>query len=302
MSNMDRRTFLSMTAAGLGASALPLGLVTGCASLPVRKDGPTLDQILLSGPRVMWIAAHPDDEILVGSILAKSSLVLGNPLYFLVLTHGEGGDCCRPEGCHPDVGTVRGQELKEVVALYHARLQHEKFFNAPLPVSSFPKRHELAKIWREHKDPTLVCARAIREFKPDLLFTFDPDFGATGHPEHQLASRFATAGVRMAADPNAKIDALAPHRVDHVFFGLNKHWLVRALGGGDDRPVTDIWDATVPCIKGKACYEIMSEYTRPHRTQANDMGAVRQVPYLMKKNYLYRADPFTEIKDPYEPV
>lgn len=250
----------------------------------------------------MWVGAHPDDEILVGALMAKSSLVYGNPLFFLIMNHGDGGDCCLPEGCNPDVSTVRGQEMVRVAELYHAQLQHEYFYNAPLPVSEFPKRHEIAEIWRKYKDPTQVCAKAVRSFRPDVLFTFSPDFGATGHPEHQLASRFATAGIRAAADPEYKIDQLPPHRVGKVFYGLNRHWLMVLFGRSDPEVPMEVWDATQPCINGRNCRDTMAEFTKPHRTQANDMGAVRRLKRLMGKVYLYQTDPFTDIKDPFQPV
>lgn len=290
-----------MTAAG---AVSPIATLSGCATVSVRVQpaGKTLDELLPGKPRIMWVGAHPDDEVLVGAIVAKASLVYHCPLYFLVMNHGDGGECCRPEGCNPDVATVRGEEMQEVARLYGAELQHEWFYNAPLPVSSFPKRHEIAEIWRAHKDPTLVCAQAVRRFKPDVLLTFGPSFGATGHPEHQLASRFATAGVRLAADKNAGMDGLAPHRVDRVYYGLNSVPLARALGGGDPEQPTEIFDASQHCRWGMSCSEVMAWFTRPHKTQANDMGAVRLLRFLLNKNYLRSVDPFSDIANPYEPV
>ena len=47
--------------------------------------------------------------------------------------------------------TVRGEEMKEVARLYGARLQHEYYYNAPLPVESFPPRHEIAQKWQEER-------------------------------------------------------------------------------------------------------------------------------------------------------
>lgn len=302
MSKLSRRSFLEMTAATSLAVGAPLALAAGCASVPVAKTKPSLDTILDQGARVMWIAPHPDDEILVGSILAWSSLVLGNPLYMLVLTHGDGGECCRPEGCRPDLKTVRGKEMQQVAGLYRAELQHEYLFNAPLPVSSFPKRHEIAKIWMDQKDVVALCAEAIRRYKPDVLFTFHPVYGATGHPEHQLGSRFATAGVRLAADATHIIGNLPAHRVPHVYYGVNRHWLYRMLGKGDPGPVTEIWDASRPCIRGMTCYETMASFTEPHRSQGRDMGAVREVKWIFTRSTLCRVDPFTQISDPFEPA
>lgn len=301
MCALSRRKFI-LNSAGVFCASVLTSTVSGCATVNVSQGKNSIDYMLRNGARVMWIGAHPDDEILVGSLMAKSSLVYGNPLFFLVMNHGDGGECCLSGGCHPDVSAVRGQEMIQVAQLYHAQLQHEYYYNAPLPVSEFPKRHEIAEIWRKLKDPKMVCAKAIRKFRPDVLFTFSPEFGATGHPEHQLASRFATAGVRMAADPKLAIDNLPSHRVNHVYFGLNRHWLMVLFGRCDPEPAMEIWDATQPCKNGLNCRDTMAEFTKPHCTQANDMGAVRRLKRLFGKVYLYKTDPFTDIKDPFEPV
>jgi len=277
-------------------------MLSGCAGTVIKPySGETVDYLLEQGARVMWCGAHPDDEVLVGSILAKAGPRLGNPLYFLVLNHGDGGGCALPEGCEPSLAHVRGKEMERVAELYNAQLQHEWYFNAPLPGSSFPKRDRIAKMWKDHKDPVPLCAKAIRKFKPDMLFTFNPDRGFTGHPEHQLASRFVTAGIRMAADPKEKLGGLPAHKTEHVYYGTNKLFLYKLFGKVDPGPITEVFDASRPCIKGKPCYQVMAEFTLPHKTQ-NDMKAIREISFLLKKNYLYKVNPYVEIRDPYEKV
>ena len=275
----------------------------GCATRPeVLPQSSNIDRMLKDGARVMWVAAHPDDEALVGAIMAKASLALGNPLYFLIFTHGDGGECCLPEGCKPDVKTIRAGEMKRAAALYHAELEHHAFFNAPLPVESFPKRHEIARIWADQGSPDRICAQAIRRFKPDLLLTFDPFNGFTGHPEHQITSRFATAGVRLATDERENLQGLETHRVDSVYYGLNRLFPSVLAGSADPEPVTEVWDATQPCIGGKTCVEKMAEISFAHKTQANDMRMVRMLSRWITRLHLRKADPFEEILDPFEVV
>ena len=279
-----------------------VGLV-GCAGARVRKDASaSLEELVDAGARVMWVAAHPDDEALAGAVFARVGSTLGHPLYFLVLTHGDGGECCRPEGCLPDLTTVRGEEMKEVAALYTAELQHEHYYNASLPVESFPPRHEIAEKWREQGDPTVKIARAIRSFKPDVLLTFSPDKGFTGHPEHQIAARFATASVCVAAEPHTEIGGLPPFRVENTYYVLNRYWLYVLTGNADPGPYSEIFDARQDCVGSRKCRDVMAEFTRPHRSQARDMGMVRKFKWMIDRLYLYRVDPWTEGKDPYEPV
>ncbi len=288
---------------GSGIMTLALVCLSGCAGKMVKKDAPrSLEELINEGASVMWVAAHPDDESLAGSVLAKAGPTMKSPLFFFVLNHGDGGECNLPEGCHPDLRTVRGEEMKEVARLYGAELQHESYYNAPLPVESFPPRHEIARMWAEEGDPALKIAEAIRRFKPGVLLTFDPDNGFTGHPEHQLASRFATQAVRIAADSTIQLDGLPPHRVENTYYALNRYWLFVMLGKGDPGPYSETFDAQQGCLGGEKCRDIMAEYTKPHRTQEKDMGNVRRFKWMIDKVYLYRVDPWAESKDPFKPV
>ena len=286
-----------------GIAALVTVMFMGCAGPRVKREAPmTLEALIDGGARIMWVGAHPDDESLVGSIFAKAGATLNNPVFFFVLNHGDGGECNLPEGCRPDVKTVRGEEMKNVAQLYHARLQIESYYNAPLPVESFPPRHEIARMWMDQEDPALKIVRAIREFKPAVLITFDPDHGFTGHPEHQLASRFATQAVRMAADPGITIDHLPPFRVKNTYYAINRYWAFVMIGKADPGPYSETFDAQQACVGGEKCRDVMAEFTRPHRTQDRDMGNVRKFKWMIDKVYLYRVDPWTEVKDPFEQV
>lgn len=265
-----------------------------------RFNATPLDRLMENGVRMMWVAAHPDDESFGGGIFAKQSLRCGSPLSFVVLTRGEGGECLLPCGTREPLRDVRTREMEAVAGLYRAELTMGDYFNAPLPVEGFPYRHELAQRWQEQADPVHFIAAQIRAFRPDVLITFAPDMGSTGHPEHQLASRFATAAVRHAAS-DARQPQGAPHRVRHVYYLLNKYWFTRAvMTGFDPLPYSEAFPVRQRAAGGLSCAEVMAEHTRPHHTQAADMGMMRGVAGIIHHLYLYRVDPFCEVKDPFE--
>ena len=56
--------------------------------------------------RILWFGAHPDDELFVAPWLG-AMFDRGAAIGFLVATRGEQGPCYRPEGCAPDLATVR---------------------------------------------------------------------------------------------------------------------------------------------------------------------------------------------------
>lgn len=277
-------------------------LVTaGCAGSRVPVSGePTIEEVLGANARVLWVAAHPDDEALAGSVLAHACVGLATPCHFLVFNHGDGGECLLPEGCHPDLGTVRGRELEESAALYGATLEHYRLFNAPLPVESFPAREVIAAKWKDALDPSGAVAAAIRRFQPTVVLTLDAFHGFTCHPEHQLAARFAMEGIRRAADAGEALGGLAPWRTPHYFEILNRYWFLAAVMGRDPEPFTDVLDPDQRCGPDESCIEMASRFSYAHRTQAGDMGSLRTLNHLVTSVYLRRMNPWTQILDPLE--
>ncbi|MEQ8279354.1 MAG: PIG-L family deacetylase [Deltaproteobacteria bacterium] len=266
---------------------LPL-LFTACVTVPEPAVPPTIDDVFAAeDARVMWVAAHPDDEMLGGPVLARACIGHKTPCLFAVMNAGDGGECLRPEGCEPSVGAVRSVELTHVAHAMGAKLVHWRYYNAPLPVSSFPTRQELAEKWIADGHPGERLEKLIREFKPTVVITFDPHNGFTGHPEHQLASRFATQAVRRASKgPDA-------HRVPYVYHLLNKYWFFRVAGGGDDPAPTEIFTSDKPCgPPGRWCLDVALEISKAHRSQSADMGAVRSLRPQFGIHYLRRIDPF----------
>lgn len=274
----------------------------GCSPGPrVPEPGPELDEVLAERPRVLWVAAHPDDESMASGLLARACIKYQSACHFLVFNRGRGGECCLPEGCAPDLGTVRGQEMSRAARDYHATLEHYDLYNAPLPVSSFPTVPELEQRWMSEGDPIGVVARAIRRFRPDLVVTFSPYRGYTGHPEHRAAARFALAGAQLAADPAAEHPKLAgstPHRIRFVAQVLNKYWIMSLVGNANDpQPYTWTLDSDEICSldrqgQERSCVEIGANATRVHQSQDNDMAALRSGAKFLGTAFVRRIDPW----------
>lgn len=237
--------------------------------------------------RVMWVGAHPDDESLVGPILARACKALKRPCLLFVMNRGDGGECLRWPNCNPTLAEVRAEEMREVARRLGAQLEHHAFWNAPLPIESFPPRHEIAKKWLEQADPAELVAKAIRRFKPTVLLTFDPDRGFTGHPEHQLASRFAMAGIVRAGDV---------HRVANAYNVVNHLWLANLAGRADPGEHQEEFETHVPCgAPNRTCLDVAFEVARAHRTQAKDMRTIRALRPQLGSLYVRRVDPWVEV-------
>jgi LmbE family N-acetylglucosaminyl deacetylase len=70
----------------------------------------------------------------------------------------------------------------------------------------------------------VVCdlTRLVREFRPQLMLTFGPEGGLTGHPDHSMASIFATLAFHWAGRdnryPDQLKDGLGPHRAQKLYY------------------------------------------------------------------------------------
>jgi len=64
--------------------------------------------------------------------------------------------------------------------------------------------------------------RRVREIKPDIMLTMGPEGAITGHPDHSMASIFATMAFHWAARSNCYpeqiAEGLAPHRVRKLYY------------------------------------------------------------------------------------
>lgn len=277
-------------------------LLAACGPGPQSTGaGPGFDDSIGAKSRVLWVAAHPDDEGLGGGALSRACIRNESVCHFVVLTRGAGGECCLEEGCHPDLSAVRNREMIKGARTYHATLEHYDFFNAPLPVESFPTRQELERKWMSEGDPIGIIARAVRRFQPDFVITLDPYQGFTGHPEHQATARLTLAGIRLAADPEAVNPHIAtenPHRVRAVYHVLNKYWIMDLVGlANDPKPFDEALDSTAPCDvdahgNERSCLDVFLGNTRVHRSQEGDMGNLRLGKSYLHEAYVRRLDPF----------
>ncbi len=273
-------------------------ILSACAGVqPGASEEPTLSEAIEApGARVLWVGAHPDDESLVGSVLARACIGLKTPCALVVMNHGAGGECLRKEGCQPSLSQVRGHEMALVARGLGAELHHFDYFNAPLPVSSFPARHEIGAKWMQQGDPAAQIEQVILRFKPTVMLTFDPNNGFTGHPEHQLASRFAMQAARRASERG--------HTVQHVFHGLNRFWMYRMFGAGDPGIPTEAFDTHQSCGRSGLCLDTALSLTKAHRSQDGDMGRVRSLRPQLGTLYVRRIDVFDEqdAPEPLQPV
>jgi len=135
---------------------------------------------------LLWVGAHPDDEVVVAPALAKLCRIERLDCHFLVLTRGEAGVCLRPEGCLPDLASVRTAEMQQAAEL----------FGAALTQWTLPDGGGMAGWNTASGGHAALVARLttfLRGLAPELILTFDPRHGATCHTDHLAAGELVLA-------------------------------------------------------------------------------------------------------------
>lgn len=127
---------------------------------------------LPAAERVLVVVAHPDDESFGLGALIHEFVTAGAAVEVLCLTAGEASTL----GAHPDLAVTRSEELHAACDVLGVR---------GVELCDLPDGG-LADV-----DPLELQARVevgVGRFAPDLILTFDPLDGVTGHPDHRAAS------------------------------------------------------------------------------------------------------------------
>ena len=144
--------------------------------------------------RVLYVAAHPDDE--------NTSLIAywaNGALYgtaYLALTRGDGGQNLIGPELREQLGVIRTQELLAARKIDHGR----QFFTRANDFGFSKSADETLRIWDREK----VLADVVwvmREFRPDIVVTRFPTEDSQTHGHHTASARLAGEAFRAAADP-----------------------------------------------------------------------------------------------------
>ena len=248
-----------MHASGCGEDA---GTVSTDHRVRIDPDM-TLLEAVDAGASLLWIGAHPDDDIIPGAILARACRGLGNPCLLLVVTSGEGGTCYWPP-CDPDLGTVRLAEMEEAARRYGAELEIHGFTNHP---GTTPMEEIRAK-WESEGDITGVIAQAVRRFRPNLVLSLDASNGFYGHHEHRMVAELTREALALAGDPQYAGTGGSPVRADRFYSILNRYWFLKPFIGWDDGPVDEMFPGNVPCPgSDMTCFEAGIEAAQAFKSQ-----------------------------------
>jgi LmbE family N-acetylglucosaminyl deacetylase len=242
---------LALAAVVPAAPVQPLDLDRGASGLALA-----LRRVGVSG-RVLYVTAHPDDEM--NGILVRLSRGLGLRTALLSVTRGEGGQNAIGPELFDALGVLRTGEMMAV----HRYDGAEPYFGRAYEFGySFSVEETLAR-WG-HEETLGDVVRVVRAFRPDVVLTL-PLEGEGGGQHHQAVGRLAREAFRAAADPRRFPDQLGeglrPWQARKIYQG--------GVGGYGEVPGTPVRVATGvhDPVLGMSWQQLGSRARAMHRCQ-----------------------------------
>jgi LmbE family N-acetylglucosaminyl deacetylase len=236
---------------------------------------------LRSGARLMYVSAHPDDEIAVGPLLARAAEF--SKVIVVSLTDGGGGENRGGVKLEGSLGEARSKEMAASCKVLDAECRLLGFENEPpREVREQMRREgrpetaqEAIDRWRRSgRDPLAEVVKVVRHWKPDIILSFDAEQGFTLHHEHQAVGMLVAAAIRDAARADRFSERvgndLGPWEVKRWYTAVNPVGYLRnaRIPKIDEARVAERIDGKEQsCRHGKTYLEIAQEAMAQHVTQ-----------------------------------
>lgn len=221
-------------------------------------------QHLGNSARVLYLAAHPDDEnTKVISWLENHRQVR---TAYLSLTRGDGGQNLIGPELGAKLGVLRTQELLQA-RRYDGG---EQFFSRALDFGYSKTAEETLEFWDREKILGDVVW-TIRQFRPDVIITRFPAEDYGGHGHHTASARLAQEAFELAADEDAYPDQLEwvePWQPLRLVWNHSSWWEpnLDSIARDNPRYITAQVGTFNPLL-GLSCNEIASYSRTQHKSQ-----------------------------------
>ena len=213
--------------------------------------------------RVLYIAAHPDDENT--NLMALWS---NGSLYdaaYLSITRGDGGQNLIGPELRERLGVIRTEEL-----LAARRIDHGKqFFSRAVDFGFSKTAEEALRLWGHDKILSDVVW-VIRKFQPDVIVTrFSPEDQRT-HGHHTASAILAQEAFTAAADPRRFPEQLAfvkPWQATRIVWNTSPFFFSNRNLPFDPTGLTVLEAGGYNPLLGKAYTEIAAASLSMHKSQ-----------------------------------
>lgn len=152
--------------------------------------------------RVLYLAAHPDDENT--RFISYCANELGFETAYLSLTRGDGGQNLIGTEIREELGILRTQELLAARRVDGGR----QYFTRANDFGYSKNPEETFEIWDKQKILSDVVY-VIRKFQPDVIVCRFPTDGGGGHGHHTASAMLAKEAFSLAGDSTAFSEQLS---------------------------------------------------------------------------------------------
>jgi len=234
----------------LGAQSQELAIDRGVVGL-----SQALDRLPFTS-RVMFVAAHPDDEN--SGVLPYVSRGLHARTALLTLTRGEGGQNLIGPDLFEALGLIRTGEMMAAGEYYGVQQFFTRAFDFGFSNSA---TETLGKWGREAVLGDMV--RAIRRFRPHVMVSVWRGDKSDGHGHHQAAGLLAREAFQAAGDPERfpeqVREGLTPWKVQKFYSRV----------GEKEQPTLQVNPGQHVALLGSSYQEIASRGYSSHRSQGS---------------------------------
>jgi LmbE family N-acetylglucosaminyl deacetylase len=213
--------------------------------------------------RVLYIAAHPDDENTnLMAFWANGSLY---DAAYLSVTRGDGGQNILGPELGERLGVIRTEELLDARRIDHAR----QFFTRALDFGFSKTADETMHFW-DHDKILADVVWVVRNFRPDVIVTrFSPEDDKT-HGHHTASAILAQEAFSAAADPNRFPEQLAfvkPWQATRLVWNTSPFFFTNRNLPFDPTGLTVLEAGGYNPLLGKAYTEIAAASISMHKSQ-----------------------------------
>ena len=213
--------------------------------------------------RVLYIAAHPDDENTnLMALWANGSLY---DAAYLSITRGDGGQNLIGPELRERLGVIRTEEL-----LAARRVDHAKQFFSRANDFGFSKTAEETMRFWDHDKILSDVVWVVRKFQPDVMVTrFSPEDQLT-HGHHTASAILAVEAFSAAGDPNRFPEQLAfvkPWQPKRLVWNTSPFFFTNRNLPFDPTGLTVLEAGGYNPLLGKAYTEIAAASLSMHKSQ-----------------------------------
>jgi N-acetyl-1-D-myo-inositol-2-amino-2-deoxy-alpha-D-glucopyranoside deacetylase len=173
----------------------------------------------LPARRLLLVHAHPDDESINNGATMARYAAEGAHVTLVTCTLGERGEVIPPQLAHltgPDLGEYRRRELAGAMRALGVRDFRQlggpgRYRDSGM--MGLPDNDDPGCFWQaDVEEAAAHLLEVIREVRPQVLVTYDPD-GGYGHPDHIQAHRVAMRAAELAEEAGLPIAKIYWNRV-----------------------------------------------------------------------------------------